>query len=75
MKIVYNTPDVTPIEEVLEDIRAEVCTLTKLKYSSGERVYLDEVLEIIDKHLGYCRTIVERKNLGYTEVENSENIY
>lgn len=35
----------------LDDIKAEINNLPKLRYSSGERVYLDEVLEIIDKNI------------------------
>ena len=73
--LVEQEPNGTQINKILEDIEAEICNLDRLNYSSGERVYLDEVLEIIDKHLGYCRTGDERKNLSYTEVENSENIY
>lgn len=42
----------TSLESLVYDIKKEIINLPKLRYSSGERVYLDEVLEIIDKHIG-----------------------
>ena len=37
-------------EPILDKIRAEVDELNVLKFSSGERIYKDEVLDIIDKY-------------------------
>ena len=42
----------TSLGSLIYDIKKEINELPKLRYSSGERVYLDEVLEIIDKHIG-----------------------
>lgn len=41
-----------PLNKYLRGIKTEICNLPKLRYSSGERVYLDEVLDIIDKRIG-----------------------
>lgn len=41
----------TPLGSLVYDIKKDIDQLPKLRYSSGERVYLDEVLEIIDKYL------------------------
>lgn len=37
-------------DNILDKIRAEIDELDVLKYSSGERIYKDEVLDIIDKY-------------------------
>lgn len=39
-----------PKTDVLDKIRAEIEQLAVLKFSSGERIYKDDVLEIIDKY-------------------------
>ena len=38
--------------DVLDKIKEEVENLKALKYSTGERVYRDEVIDIIDKYKG-----------------------
>lgn len=38
------------MDKILDKIRAEIDELTVLKFSSGERIYKDEVLDIIDKY-------------------------
>lgn len=37
-------------EPILDKIRSEIEELNVLRFSSGERIYKDEVLEIIDKY-------------------------
>lgn len=37
-------------ESILDKVRAEIDELDVLKFSSGERIYKDEVLDIIDKY-------------------------
>lgn len=37
-------------EPILDKIRAEIDELEVLRFSSGERIYKDEVLDIIDKY-------------------------
>lgn len=39
-----------PKTDVLDKIRSEIEGLNALRFSSGERIYKDEVLEIIDKY-------------------------
>lgn len=39
-----------PKTEVLDKIRDEIDELDTLRFSSGERIYKDEVLDIIDKY-------------------------
>lgn len=38
------------IEAILDKIRTEVDELDTLRFSSGERIYKDEVLDILDKY-------------------------